>query len=104
LNYLASIGSDYSRPWLCIGYFNRILDQSEKFGGWPYACSSNDPFRDFLNSHGLVDLGFSGSPFTWSNHGHGRHLIRERLIVVLLPLNGFTYSLHSQFGISQLKL
>jgi len=55
------------------------LDQSEKFGGRPYACSSNDPFRDFLNSHGLVDLGFSGSPFTWSNHRHGRHLIRERL-------------------------
>jgi hypothetical protein len=55
------------------------MDQSNKFGGQPYACSSNDPFQDFLNSHGLVDLGFSGSPFTWSNHRHGRHLIRERL-------------------------
>jgi hypothetical protein len=78
-NYLASINSDYYGPWLCIGDFNSILDQSEKFGGRPYACSSNDLFRDFLNSHGLVDLGFSGSPFTWSNHRHDRHLIRERL-------------------------
>jgi hypothetical protein len=76
---LAGIGSDYSGPWLCIGDFNRILDQTEKYGGRPFSCSSNDLFRDFLNLHGLVDLGFSGSPFTWSNHRHGRHLIRERL-------------------------
>jgi hypothetical protein len=76
---LAAIGSKYYGPWLCIGDFNRILDQSEKYGGRPYASSSNDAFCSFLNTHGLVDLGFSGSPFTWSNHRYGRHLIRERL-------------------------
>jgi hypothetical protein len=76
---LAEIGTDYSSPWLCIGDFNRILDQSEKSGGRPFTCSSNDLFRSFLNSHGLVDLSFSGSPFTWLNHRQGRHLIRERL-------------------------
>lgn len=64
---------------MCIGDFNRILDQSEKYGGRPYASSLNDAFCSFLNTHGLVDLGFSGSPFTWSNHIYGRHLIRERL-------------------------
>jgi hypothetical protein len=64
---------------LCIGDFNKILDQSEKTGGRPFACSSNDPFRHFINSHGMVDLGFMGNPFTWSNNRAGNCLIKERL-------------------------
>ena len=58
---------DYHGPWLCIGDFNMILSQSDKYGGRPFACSSNDPFRSFLDSFGMIDLGFSGNPFTWSN-------------------------------------
>jgi hypothetical protein len=56
-----------------------IVDQSEKFGGRPYACLSADPFRLFINNNGMVDLGFSGNPFTWSNNRDGVHLIKERL-------------------------
>jgi hypothetical protein len=64
---------------LCIGKFNMILSQSEKYGGRPYACSSNDPFHIFLDSFGMVDLRFSGNPFTWSNKHQDHHLIKERL-------------------------
>jgi hypothetical protein len=28
---------------------------------------------------GLVDLGYNGNPFTWSNKRHGRAKIKERL-------------------------
>jgi hypothetical protein len=35
-----------------------ILSQSKKYGGRPFACSSNDPFHSFLDSFGMVDLGF----------------------------------------------
>jgi hypothetical protein len=56
-----------------------ILGQSEKSGGLPYACSSRDFFLDFLNTYGMVDLGFSGNPYTWSNHREGRHQIKQRL-------------------------
>ncbi|XP_059432574.1 uncharacterized protein LOC132165893 [Corylus avellana] len=72
-------GKDYIGPWLCIGDFNMILSQSEKYGGRPYACSSNDPFHSFLDSFGMIDLGFSGNPFTWSNKRQGHRLIKERL-------------------------
>ena len=78
--------------------------QSEKFGGRPYACSSNDVFHGFLDSFGMIDLGFSGNPFTWSNECWDDHLIKERLDrgitnpqwVHLFPI--------FLFGISQLNL
>jgi hypothetical protein len=65
--------------WLCIGDFNHILDSSEKLGGRPYASSSNCPFRSFMNSADMVDLGFTGNLFTWCNNRQGRFLIKERL-------------------------
>ena len=56
-----------------------IMSQSEKLGARPYACSSNDAFHCFLNSFGMIHLGFSGNPFTWSNKCRDDQLIKERL-------------------------
>ena len=56
-----------------------ILSQSEKYGGRPYAYSSNDAFHDFLDYVGMIDLGFAGNPFTWSNKRWDHHLIKECL-------------------------
>jgi hypothetical protein len=76
---ITKIGTNYTRPWLCIGDFNMILNQIEKMDGLPNACSSQDFFRTFLNLFGMVDLGFFGNPFTWSNHREGISLIKQRL-------------------------
>ncbi|GLT67787.1 hypothetical protein SLA2020_400710 [Shorea laevis] len=76
---MCSIGNLYDGPWLCIGDFNMIMNQSDKKGGRPFACSSNDPFQSFVHSQGLVDLGFSGNSYTWSNNRDSIHLIQERL-------------------------
>jgi exonuclease III len=76
---MMQLGSTFNGPWLCIGDFNMILSQQDKMGGLLYASSSTDYFHEFVNSFGLVDLGFTGNPFTWSNHRDGRHLIRQRL-------------------------
>jgi hypothetical protein len=72
-------GLGYSGPWMCLGDFNVIMSQTEKFGGRPYACSSNDAFHCFMDSLGMIDLGFSGNPFTWSNKCRGDQLIKEQL-------------------------
>ena len=74
---LLDLGMGYHGPWLCIGDFNMILSQSNKFDGCPYACSSNDAFHGFLDTYGMIDLGFSGNPFTWSNKRRDHHLIKE---------------------------
>lgn len=76
---ISSIGEKYSEAWLCIGDFNMILDQSEKIGGRPFACSYIDLFCSFVNYYAMVDLGFFGNPYTWSNNREGGHLIKERL-------------------------
>jgi hypothetical protein len=54
---LLDMRKDYYGPWLCIGDFNMILSQSKKYGGRPYACSSNDVFHSFLDSFSMIDLG-----------------------------------------------
>lgn len=76
---ISDIGENFNGAWLCIGDFNMILDQSKKKGGHPFTCSSNDTFRSFHNKNGMVDLGFSSNPFTWSNKREGNRLIKERL-------------------------
>jgi hypothetical protein len=74
-----SIGSLFEAPWLCIGDFNSVLVQSEKLGGKPVSSSSNCPFRKFINLFGMIDLGFDGNPYTWSNNRKGLLMIKERL-------------------------
>jgi hypothetical protein len=76
---MSKLGENFNGPWLCIGDFNMILSQQDKMGGLPYASSSMDFFHDFVNTNGMVDLGFIGTPFTWSNHRDGHNLIRQRL-------------------------
>jgi hypothetical protein len=78
-NSFMDVGKDHYGPWLCIGDFNMILSQSDKYGGRPYASSSSDAFHGFLDSFGMIDLGFSGNPFTWTNRRQDHHLIKERL-------------------------
>jgi hypothetical protein len=56
-----------------------VLDQTEKLGGYPVSSTSNCPFRNFINLFGMIDLGFAGNPYTWSNNRQGMHLIKERL-------------------------
>ncbi|CAN1128052.1 hypothetical protein LINPERHAP2_LOCUS4389 [Linum perenne] len=54
-------------PWLVIGDFNAITDPSEKLGGLPPRRNSTVAFNDFIFDNHLLDLGFSGNRFTWSN-------------------------------------
>ena len=74
-----NIGSLFEASWLCIGDFNSVLDQFEKMGGKLVSCSSNCPFRCFINLFGMIDLGFATNPYTWSNNRQSLHIIKERL-------------------------
>jgi hypothetical protein len=76
---LTAIGEDFASPWLCIGNFNFILDQSEKLEGKSAASSFHCPFKTFIDHLGLVNLGFVGNTFTWCNNRQGLATIKERL-------------------------
>ena len=66
-------------PWLCYRDFNEILTMEEKQGGLTRPLRPMQEFREVLLQYGLVDLGFQGNIFTWSNGREGEGFVQERL-------------------------
>ena len=62
-----------------IGYFNTITSAAEKLDGRVKAADSIGAFNSFINRGSMVDLGFVGYEFTWSNRNFGGNLVRERI-------------------------
>ncbi|XP_062006063.1 uncharacterized protein LOC133723263 [Rosa rugosa] len=56
-----------SLPWVVIGDFNEILNNSEKLDGPPRAERQMRGFREALGYGDLLDLGFQGVMSTWWN-------------------------------------
>lgn len=67
-----------------MGDFNSILSEQEKFGGRTRLNSSASLFRQFLFDTGLVDLGFRGPAYTWTNCQHTSTVIFQRLDRILV--------------------
>ena len=59
--------------------FNEILSSDDKFGGLPVNLRRSNLFNNCLNACSMIDLGFHGPHFTWSNLREVRYLIQERL-------------------------
>ncbi|CAM8951160.1 unnamed protein product [Rhodiola kirilowii] len=71
-------------PWFLAGDFNVISSWSEKKGGNNSNHSAMTDFNNFIAQAGILDAGFLGPPFTWSNNRQGNNRIWERLDRVLL--------------------
>lgn len=76
LSYLKGMSPN---PWLCVGYFNEVLDQTEKSGGVPRSERQMERFRSVLEECLLGDLGFRGSKVTWTNCRGVGQFMKERL-------------------------
>ncbi|XP_030941775.1 uncharacterized protein LOC115966748 [Quercus lobata] len=76
---LVNVASLHSSPWIIAGDFNKVLADNDKFGGRTVNANRSLLFKDCLDSCNMVDLGFSGPRFTWSNCRGIRRLIQERL-------------------------
>ncbi|KAL2237563.1 UNVERIFIED_CONTAM: hypothetical protein Sindi_0948000 [Sesamum indicum] len=63
-------------PWLVGGDFNAILHPNENQGGDMRRIGSMDDFNDMMSDTGLIDAGFEGEPFTWTNNRVWRRLDR----------------------------
>uniref|UniRef100_A0A2N9F6N4 Reverse transcriptase domain-containing protein n=1 Tax=Fagus sylvatica TaxID=28930 RepID=A0A2N9F6N4_FAGSY len=84
---LEHLGSMFSLPWLCVGDFNEILEQSEKRGLLDQSPQRMLEFRCALNSCQLIDIGYHGPTFTWDNGRHGAANVQERLDRATATLN-----------------
>lgn len=70
----------HNGPMLAIGDFNSILSQTDKYGGRSFVCTSiANGLRDYMEKQEMVDLGFHGPKYTWTNNRFGLGNIRDRL-------------------------
>jgi ribonuclease HI len=76
---LKIIAGLHNMPWVMLGDFNDILSCDEKWGGNRPSNSRMFEFKTCLNACNMIDLGFSGPKFTWSNCHDVSSLIMERL-------------------------
>ena len=54
-------------PWCILGNFNNMLFNHEKFKGRLINFNRVQFLKDCLDDYGMLDLGFKGPPYTWSN-------------------------------------
>ncbi|XP_031112059.1 uncharacterized protein LOC116016034 [Ipomoea triloba] len=55
----------FTGPWLVAGDFNSVLTKEETSNYSTFSMQRSSEFADWINSEGLIDMGFSGSKLTW---------------------------------------
>ncbi|KAL0392551.1 UNVERIFIED_CONTAM: hypothetical protein Sradi_2477900 [Sesamum radiatum] len=70
-NTLQSVAADADEPWLVLGDFNAVIDDSEVCGHAADTSASMNEFRQCILDSGLIHLPFTGCPFTWHNCSTG---------------------------------
>ena len=66
-------------PWLMLRDFNEVLSGEDKFGGNRVNLNRALQFKECLDDCNMVDLGFAGPKYTWTNHRPISALILERI-------------------------
>ena len=66
-NQIKAIAAQITNPWCCLGDFNAISNIREKSGGSSFIYKTAQDFNDMLMQCNLMDLGFSGPAYTWTN-------------------------------------
>ncbi|XP_061993460.1 uncharacterized protein LOC133711342 [Rosa rugosa] len=89
-NLIRSLSDDDSLPWVVLGDFNEMVHSSEKLDGRLRLESQMRGFREALSYAELVDLGFHGCPYTWSDYETKVRL--DRVVVTAAWLDSFSHS------------
>ncbi|XP_075098971.1 uncharacterized protein LOC107793393 [Nicotiana tabacum] len=79
--------ADIDMPWIVGGDFNVVLHEDEKIGGLPVYPPEYEDFALCVNSCGLFDIGYNGSPFTWWNGRPNDQCIFKRLDRIFVNLS-----------------
>lgn len=66
--------------WLCVGDFNDMMSNEEKLGKLPIDVRRVLNFQCMLVDCQLLDLGFQGAKYTWSNRRLGDEHMKERIV------------------------
>ncbi|CAL1404640.1 unnamed protein product [Linum trigynum] len=64
---LRRIEQNMRNPWLLVGDFNSICNPSERQGGAGFNAQRTSHFNACINDCSLIDVGYTGPRFTWTN-------------------------------------
>ncbi|XP_023918482.1 uncharacterized protein LOC112030031 [Quercus suber] len=78
-NNLIKVADLHNMPWVIAGDFNEPLLEDDKFGGRAVSVNRSLLFKECLDYCNMIDIGFSGPRFTWSNRREVQALIQERI-------------------------
>ena len=78
-NNLKFVAHLHNLPWLMLGDFNEVLCGEDKFGGNQVNLNRALEFKGCLDECNMIDLGFAGPKYTWTNRRPISSLILERI-------------------------
>ncbi|XP_030949822.1 uncharacterized protein LOC115973699 [Quercus lobata] len=76
---LTKVADLHNKPWIMVGDFNEPLLEEDKFGGRGVSINRSLLFKDCLDRCNMLDMGFSGPRYTWTNKRDINNLILERI-------------------------
>lgn len=69
----------HNKFWIMASDFNEPLIEEDKFGSRGVHVSRSLAFKDCLDFCNMVDMGFSGPRYTWTNKRDLNNIILERI-------------------------
>lgn len=78
-SYISQLGEIVDIPWVVMEDFNQPLEMKDKYGGRPINMVNANRLRDTINRCRVVDIGFQGPRYTWTNCRTGPASIREQI-------------------------
>lgn len=76
---LRRMGQLIEVPWVIIGDCNEVLTQDDKCGGKRVHQQGNQELGRLISKCGLIDLGYLGPQYTWTNSKEDNNRSAERL-------------------------
>ncbi|KAI3985539.1 hypothetical protein MKX01_004369 [Papaver californicum] len=78
-NLLRQWDNTITNPWMVIGDMNLTMYDKERHSQTRGSNSMTNWIRHIVRQMALIDLGYIGDPYTWSNHRQEPHLVMCRL-------------------------
>ncbi|KAJ8439092.1 hypothetical protein Cgig2_009235 [Carnegiea gigantea] len=66
LGRLSNFAIQHNQPWMLAGDFNEMRSMTERKNCNDDLSRRRDNFNHWIKNNGFIDLGFSGSQFTWN--------------------------------------
>lgn len=82
-----------SLSWITIGDLNVIGVSWEKSGGMSVFPAKTQELQTFFTEVSMVEVSFTGNPFTWHNRRYNSAFVKERIDIIIVNLEWMQNSL-----------